>query len=939
MPTSALPANTGGRPFPQKDNDADLSASPLLITKLHIPRLGADLIARPHLIQWIDERMRGRLVVVSAPAGSGKTTLLSAWAVQSPLAVAWLSLDEGDNDPVRFLNHLVATLRTVLPGLAKDRSAPFVLPQPGALYTAVSALINHLASAPQDVALILDDYHTIRADEIHGAIAFLIDHLPTQIHVLLAGRSDPPLRLARLRASGQLAELRTQDLRFTPEETALFLRQMVGSDMSPQDVSLLQARTEGWIAGLKLAALSLQGRDDVHNVVESFAGSHRYVVDYLIEEVLSRQPADVYTFLLQTCILDRLSESLCNAVCGQSGSQDMLSRIEQANLFLVPLDDSRQWYRYHRLFVDLLRARLEREHPASIPVLYRRAAEWYAENSLPVEAVSHALAGGDTEYSARLIEMNAMPMVMHGEIATVMTWLAALPEEIVRGRRRLSRPYGWALLAAGRFDEAEIWLRRAENTPSPNASESEAMESRGEAAAGRVMIAAMDGDAAHAIRLAPEAYALIAEDNTFLRGMVALGLGIAHDILGDAEAAHRAYVEATTSGQAAGNTFVVLTALGQLGDQRMACGELRQAERIYREVLRLATQYPGQPMPATGPSLIGLGYLYYEWNQLDSAVDHLTQAVAMGERWGSGLVIAGSQCLLALAKQAQGDDAGAHQAVDRMEQSIHEQELPPYFAQLTRSIVARLRIDRGDMATARYWAEELELPDPMPSNQFSDKIIVAHGRALLALARAGAATRQLTETIGILTQALAPAEEAGRVYSVIENLVLQALIHQEQGDKEAALLALRRALSLAEAEGYVRIFVIERPHIAPLLVELLHADAPGDITTQPAVSVGYIRRLLAELAREPSPGPASGIARPLPDAVMTQPLAEPLTQRELQVLALIAAGASNRDIADSLVISPNTVKKHTSNIFGKLAVASRTQALVRATELGLLPPA
>jgi LuxR family maltose regulon positive regulatory protein len=292
MPTSALPANTGGRPFPQKDNDADLSASPLLITKLHIPRLGADLIARPHLIQWIDERMRGRLVVVSAPAGSGKTTLLSAWAVQSPLAVAWLSLDEGDNDPVRFLNHLVATLRTVLPGLAKDRSAPFVLPQPGALYTAVSALINHLASAPQDVALILDDYHTIRADEIHGAIAFLIDHLPTQIHVLLAGRSDPPLRLARLRASGQLAELRTQDLRFTPEETALFLRQMVGSDMSPQDVSLLQARTEGWIAGLKLAALSLQGRDDVHNVVESFAGSHRYVVDYLIEEVLYPRPPE-----------------------------------------------------------------------------------------------------------------------------------------------------------------------------------------------------------------------------------------------------------------------------------------------------------------------------------------------------------------------------------------------------------------------------------------------------------------------------------------------------------------------------------------------------------------------------------------------------------------------------------------------------------------------
>ena len=917
---------------------ADSGPDALLATKLHVPRPRPGFVPRPRLVEALGEGLAGRLILVCAPAGSGKTALLADWALSGRRPVAWLSLDAADNDPVRFWRHTVAALDGARPGLGERVGLLLGPPAPASFEGLVTALINDLAAQPDggEVLLVLDDYHLIDAQPVHASLAFLLEHLPPGLHLVLASRADPPLPLARLRAGAQLAELRTADLRFSAEEAAALLRESAGADLPAAAMAALAARTEGWVAGLQLAALSLAGQADPAGFVAAFSGSHRYVLDYLAEEVLDRQQEELRTFLLETSLLERLSGGLCDAVTGRTDSQAMLERVEQAGLFLVPLDEVRGWWRYHHLFADLLRARLQQQRPGRVPALHRAAAAWCEDHGLADDAVRHALAAGDPAWAARLVERSADAFLLRSEDATLQRWLAALPAGLASSRPRLLLARARLALLSHRVEAAEVALDAAERAlaSAPGVADEPFEPSVGRAAShlanvpaaitlGRTLLAVLHGDAERAITFGRRTLAEVGEGEWLLTSHANGYLGVAEWLRGQLAEAERALSSSIAQGRAAGQATMTAWGYQDLGRVQRAQGRLDTAVGTYRQALEDAAATSQTALPAAGIAYVGLAEVAYQRNELDAALRHVSEGIAACRQMNFTQPMVTGLATLAWIRQAQGDAAGAREAMEDAGQTAPGPGvtglLNPVPAQR-----ARLQLAQGEVAAAARWAQQRGLgPDDEPGYPREPEYLVL-ARVLLAQDHPGPA-------LALLERLHAAAVSQDRAGSVIEIQALQALTLAAVGKETAAVDTLARALTLACLQGYVRVFADEGPPMAALLGRLVVAQRAEQAAAR-GVPLGCLAPVLGAFGERPAaPGAGRGAAAVVPGLV------EQLTARELEVLELLAAGAPNPRIAEQLVVSLDTVKKHVSHLLGKLGAANRTAAVTRARQLGLIP--
>ncbi len=888
--------------------------TPLLVTKLYVPQPGAGTIARPRLLDRLDEGLNHKLTLISAPAGFGKTTVAGRWVATCGRTVAWLSLDEADSDPARFLSYIIAALRTAAPDLGNEVLGALQTAQPPPVEPILTALLNEIATLADPIVLVLDDYHRIDAEPVDEAIAFLLDHLPPQLHLVITTREDPRLPLARLRARGQMHELRAADLRFTIDETAAFFRDAMGLTLSTSDIETLETRTEGWIAGLKLAALSMRGRHDAPEFIRNFAGDARYVVDYLVEEVLRRQPGQIRDFLLQTSILDRMCGSLCDAVTGQGHSGARLEALERANVFVVPLDDRRRWYRYHHLFADVLRAHLMDEHPDLLPELHRRASAWHQANGDLPAAIDHAFAAGDPATAAGMIELAMPAMRRTRQEMTLLGWLRALPDDVIRTRPGLSVDYAGVLLSTGAIDGVETHLRNAERALGSPAEGGHRLS--GWIAIYRAGLAQARGDPAETMRHAGQAFSLLDEDDHLGRGAASGLLGLASWARGDLTTGHRMYAECMRRLRQAGYIADTFGCALAMTDIRITQGRLREAMDTCERTLRLAANPEGPPLRGAADMHVGIAELHRERNDLDAATAHLQRSRDLGEHMGLPQNPYRWRVAMARIHEAQGDLDGAFELLEEAELRYRGDLFPN--ARPVAAMKARIRIAQGELGEAFDWARERGLSTENALTYLHEFEHITLARLLLARYRHDERGPGIEEADRLLDRLLRSAGDGGRVGSAIEILALQALACEARNDLDRALRPLERALTLAEPEGYVRLFIDEGAPMARLLTA---ARARG-------VMPDYAGRLLA----------ASGTSAPATahhDSVNPAP-AEPLTAREIEVLRLVAEGRSNREIADHLFLALDTIKGHNRRIFARLGVQRRTEAIARARELGLL---
>jgi LuxR family maltose regulon positive regulatory protein len=870
------------------------------------------------------------VTLISAPAGAGKTSALRAWLAQHDTSIAWLSLDPEDNDPARFWAYVIAALQRLQPGLAENTHAALQTQeqQPQPIESVLTVLLNELVAFPENgstqagtghpsrgagVTLVLDDYHVIDNPAIHAGIAFLLDHLPTHLHVLIASRSDPPLPLARRRASNQLCEIRFEDLRFTAEEVALFLNQIMDLQLASEDVAALTDRTEGWIAGLQLAALSLQGRDAQakRQFVAAFSGSQRYILDYLVEEVLNRQPEHTQQFLLHTSVLEYMLGSLCNTLTGHDDGQAMLEALERTNLFVLPMDEDRRWYRYHHLFAEVLRLRLQRADPDLVPMLHRKAAIWYQANDLIDDAMHHALEEGDSEWIADLIEQYLEETLHRGEGETLRRWLAAVPAEVVRKRPRLLLAQALVALNVGHLDQAETLLNEIAHTaPSepytPTIGSPASMFANIPAAREllRASLAGLRGDVEQSIEATQRALRFLNENEHGARVSVHWNTALADWMRGRLAEAEHAYQDLYAEGKAAGEPHAALGANALLARVRRARGCLGEALHSYQEGLAFATRAGASATPTVAMAYVGMAEVFYQRNQLDQALRHATTAVPLGQQLVSMLTAATGLATLAWTRQALGDPLAARAAIEEAYRLIPADQVAALHNPVPAER-ARLVLAQGDLQAAVDWVTARRLRD-------TDEFCYPHERDYLVFARVLLAQNAPDRALRLLQRLAAAAESEGRIESVIEARSLAALAFAALGERALAQAALREALALARPEGYVRIFADEGAPMAALLRQV--SDELRSYAAQVLVAIE---------------GPAAPYEPPTA-------LIEPLTERELEVLRALAAGQSNRAIAQQLYLSVATVKVHLKHIYGKLAVNSRIEALARARELNLL---
>ncbi len=884
------------------------SLTPLLATKLHRPLPRAHLVRRPQLAERLTQGVMGPLTLVSAPAGFGKTTLLAQWLAESGMPVAWLSLEPGDSEPVRFLSYLIAALQTLEPHLGAKALTLLQMPHPAAAETVLTLLTNDVGSHGRDggdFALVLDDYHVIDAKPIDHALTYLVEHLPPQMHLVIATREDPQLPLARLRARGQLTELRATDLRFTPSEAAVFLNQGMGLNLSAEDIARLATRTEGWIAGLQLAAISLQGQQDAASFITSFTGSHHFVLDYLVEEVLQQQPESIQTFLLRTSILDRMTGSLCDAVLfTPSGSgQATLEYLEHANLFLVPLDNERRWYRYHHLFADLLRQRLQQRSASSpgdevgdVTELHRRASLWYEDHGLSMEAFHHAAAANDVARAERLIEGEGMPLHFRGAGAPVLNWLESLPRTALDARPSLWVTYASTLLFGGQHTAVEQKLQAAEAAMPRTEPDDRTQDLVGRIASMRATLAVIQHDGATIITQSRRALEYLRPDNLPVRTATTWTLGYAYQLQGDRAAARGAYTEVIALGKSFGDSIYTLAATINLGQLQEADNQLSLAAESYRRSLQLAGD-PPQRMACEAH--LGLARVFYEWNDLEEASQHGQQSAQLARQI---LVdtFAAYGVFVARLKLAQGDVSGAAAALDEAEAFVRRHRFVFRMPDVAAAQVLLL-LHQGHLAAAAHLAHLHDLP--------------------LSQARVHLAQRDTSAALAVLLPWRRQVEAKGWADERLKVMVLQAVALQAHGDKDKAVHLLCDALALAKPAGFIRLFVDEGLPMAHLLSA---AEALGMLPD-------YTGKLLAILkAEEQKRAHTSSLPPP------AQRMFEPLSPRELEVLHLMAAGLSNQEMCERLFLALSTVKGHNRTIFGKLAVQRRTEAVARARELGLV---
>lgn len=900
-------------------------ATTVLLTKLFIPKARRDLVPRQRLTERLNDGLRHGFVLVAAPAGFGKTTLLCEWVEKSEKSCAWLSLDEGDSEPTTFLTYLVAALQKVAPSVGQQWAHSLDSSQP--VESALVALLNELSAVPEPVVLVLDDYHRVDATAVDAAVSFLLDHMPPQLQLVIATRQDPDLPLARLRARGQLAELRAADLRFTAPEAADYLNSVMELDLSAEDIATLDSRTEGWIAGLQLAALSIRGHDDVASFISAFAGDHRYIADYLVGEVLARQPDDVRSFLLKTAVLDRMTGALCDAVTGDDNGSERLEALERRNFFVVPLDDKRHWFRYHHLFADVLRIYLKDERPDSISELHRRAAAWHESNGSLGDAIRHSLAAGDYDNAASLVERTAPAMQQTRQESTVLGWLRSLPDAVLHSRPVLSAVYGSTLLATGETEGVEDRLRDAERwLDTTTAADARPEDSSrmvvvddaafrrlpASIAVWRAGLALATGRPTDTVTHARRALELAGDDH-LTRGAAAAVIGLTSLANGDLETAYEMYAESVSRLHRIGNISDVLGCSITLADIRITQGRLGDAIRIYERGLQLAAQHGAPTLRGEADMHVGLGELHRERGDLSAATEQLEKARELGESAGLPQNPYRSRVAMARIRQIEGDLDSALALLDEAERVFSND-----FNPIVRPVAAtrtRMWVAQGRLGAALDWARQhsLSVRDDLSYLREYEHITLA--RVLLAQHRSNPALHaSLDDAMGLLDRLLHAAAEGGRTGNSIEILMLQALTHHARGDHRGALDPLGRALTLAEPEGYMRIFADEGPPMAALL----------QVAAAKRIGGGYVRRLLG----------AVGLAGDKPAS--RQGLIDPLSERELEVLRLLGSDLGGAEIARQLVVSLNTVRTHTKNIYSKLGVNSRRAAVRRAEELDLL---
>lgn len=904
----------------------------ILKLQLEIPPARTQLVARQRLSERLRAGLAGKLTLVSAPAGSGKTTLVSELARRSGRPVAWLSLEAGDDDPPRLLAGLAAALQQMEAGIGATTQALLQAAPPPPLESVTAALRNEIATAATPPLLILDDYQVLKNEAIHRAISFLIEHLPAGAHLIIVSRTRPPLPFPRWRARGELTELRLPDLRFTTEEATAFFRQVMKLDLAPETIAALNASAEGWIAGLQLAALALQRRADDEQFIREFTGRHHYVFDYLMDEVMAQQPDETQEFLLRTAILTRLNDSLCDALTERTDSHAVLQSLEETNLFLIALDEERQWYRYHHLFAEFLLARARTAlGEAEIAALHGRAARWFAQHGSTDEALEHAFAAADFELAAQLIEQTADEMYARGAVVVLQRQLERLPENVRRARPRTAIYYAWALFfsglgssdVAGAFARAEEYLRRTEDLIGDNAELNDergmifAVRTSMSGAAAAAQRNAPDGLAA-TIRYGEQALAYLPASNTTWRSVVNLGLGFAYRLAGEIAAATNAFTTASRLAEAGGNLSGALYALNHGGALLIAQGRLHEAERAYRNGLRLARERNAEQLPILGQIHFGLGRLLYEWNRLDEAAECLQAARARGE--AGGFPIADVLMALARVRHAQGDAEAVQAALTEATQGRATQGVSATFLAQAEMEQARLHLVKGDVAAAARWAKAVNLSLDAPVAPWREAEYLTLARVLIAQGQ----TSQVVPLLAALKQSAAASKRHG---NLIEILVLEATAAHARGETEAAQGTLKQVLALAEAAEYVRVFVDEGEPMTALLHQLYQL-AKKDNPHQPGFSREYLERLLLAFRSAQRSSSAT--------AATTNELIEPLSEREWEILRLIAAGHSNQEIAAKLFVAPSTIKWHVGNLYGKLNVRTRTQAIARAQQLNLL---
>jgi LuxR family transcriptional regulator, maltose regulon positive regulatory protein len=899
---------------------------PLLITKLRCPRLPNQSIPRSRLTGLVNEALQAGqpLILISAPAGFGKSNLLGEWLLHSGWHTTWLTLDEEDNDLNRFWAYFIAALQVLREDLGENAQMvlrardPLTPPDESFL----TVLLNEIAAFSEPIVLVLDDYHLIDNSAIHNGFAYLIDHLPGQMHLILASRSDPPLPLARWRAGNQMAEIRAEDLRFTKEEAISFLVEILGFPLSNDEVAALVNRTEGWIAGLQLAALSMQGRQEVSTFITDFTGSHHYIFDYLSEEILQRQSKTVQLFLLHTSILDRLCAGLCETVTGQAGCQEMLEDLERSNLFLQRVDDERYWYRYHQLFAEVLRHHLRQAQPHLIPELHVRASKWFEQNGWAAEAIRYALAGKEFEWAADLVEANAITIHWRqGDNATLFRWLEELPDELIRSRPRLCLSHAWALLISGQLAAVESRLEDLEkflaHVPDSGMEAVEIHGLRGQMAAIRASLARNRNDLPRAIELCRQALQYIPSKDVSLRAVISLNLGLAYWQGGDLPAASHILGEISMVDEQGGMLLTSLASQALLADMQAEQGRLHQAVRIYQQTIERGTIDHGRFSPVATWAHIGMGKVLLQWNDLQATGRYLEKGLELARQWGNADGLAWAFLSLAEWKSAIGAPEEADRELSQGEQVARQGRVTRLTASRVVGYRGKLWISQGKIAEADLWAQERDL-------EVENDVSYQRLPEYLSFARLLIVQGRLEEVDSLLERMLRLAESSALTGRVIEILLLQALTVLAQGKNGQAEKLLERALALAEPEGHIRLFVDEGEPMKLLLDK--YVERQGSKRSDHH----YAARLLATMTHRKEgwriQSSASGSGA----------LIDLLSERELEILRLLAEGLSNREIAQRSYISIGTVKAHLKHIYGKLEVGNRTEAAHRARQLSLI---